>query len=339
MIRLLPLFLILLAACSTEQERSAAVPPAERDARLDSLERQIEEIAGRIEGTVGVGAVHAETGARVSFHGSEPFSMASVYKLPIALKVMHDVQQGRLRLDSVVTIAPAEFGPYHSPLVEGRDDAPVSASVDSLLALMLGLSDNTASDVLLGLAGGAQAVTQYLHGHGLDGIRVDRLEREMALAASGVGALPDGTPWSRGAFSRLAAEVPETDRAEALARFQQDPRDTATPDAMADLLVALHQGAFELEAAQRLRLLDIMTGSPTGPNRLKGLLPSGTPVAHKTGTGWGSLNDAGLITLPEGRGTVAVAVFIKASSQSDSERERVIAEIARAVYDHFMEPR
>src|SRR5262249_18751630 len=83
-------------------------------------------------------------------------------------------------------------------------------------------------------------------------------------------------------------------------------------------------------------LLRLMTECTRGEARLKGLLPAGTPVAHRTGTQAGTTNDVGIITLPDGAGHVAIAVFVKASPKEIPDRERVIAEIARTVYDYFL---
>ncbi len=74
----------------------------------------------------------------------------------------------------------------------------------------------------------------------------------------------------------------------------------------------------------------------TGSNRLKARLPEGTKVADKTGTLGGSVNDVGVITLPDGKDQVVVAVFIKKSDLPFAARERVIADIGRAVYDFFL---
>ena len=83
-------------------------------------------------------------------------------------------------------------------------------------------------------------------------------------------------------------------------------------------------------------LLDIMRRCRTGEARLKGMLPLGTEVAHKTGTIGGTTNDVGIITLPDNAGQVAIAVFVKASEKESSTRERTIAEISRAVHDFFL---
>ena len=83
-------------------------------------------------------------------------------------------------------------------------------------------------------------------------------------------------------------------------------------------------------------LLDIMRRCRTGDARLKGLLPLGTEIAHKTGTIGGSTNDVGIVTLPDDAGHVAIAVFVKSSDKETSVSERVIAEVARAVHDYFL---
>ncbi len=81
-----------------------------------------------------------------------------------------------------------------------------------------------------------------------------------------------------------------------------------------------------------------MTQTPTGLKRIKGLLPTGTVVAHKTGTSrtvngrTAATNDVGLITLPNGR-HLAVAVFVSDSRADDATREEVIARVARAAWD------
>jgi beta-lactamase class A len=65
-------------------------------------------------------------------------------------------------------------------------------------------------------------------------------------------------------------------------------------------------------------------------------LPAGTVVAHKTGTIGGTVNDVGVMTLPDGKRQIVIAVFIKESDKPLAERERVIAEIARSVRDYFL---
>lgn len=229
------------------------------------------------------------------------YAMRSVYKLPIALSVLRAVDGGRLRLDSAVTIAPADFAPGHSPIRDGARGRPVDISVDSLLMLMIAGSDNTASDALLRLAGGPESIMRDLRAVGIADVRVDRYERELLRA-----------PYD-----------------------ENDPRDTATPRAMLELLTLIHDGRA-LSPTSHRRLIESMRQTRTGPARIRGLLPPATEVAHKTGTGRPMTNDAGVITLPGNAGHVALVVFVRSESATVEEMERVIAEMSRAVYDFFM---
>jgi beta-lactamase class A len=313
-----------------------AAPAAQADTSTAALRREIARIAAESGGTVGVAAVHLETGRRVSLAGGERFPMQSVYKLRIALLVLRRVDEGGLRLDQRVPVRPADLRPNHSPLAE-RHPRGATLTVRELLRAMASESDNTASDLLLRLAGGPAAVTADLRAHGIAGVRVDRSEGRMGLELHGVAWAPERE--TRAVFDSLVSRQPAAAVRRAVERYLADPRDTATPDGMADLLAALHRGRF-LRPASRAHLLRLLTGTRTGPNRIRGMLPAGTAVAHKTGTSGTFdgmtpvVNDVGIVTLPDG-GHVALAVFVKRSTRGTEAGERAIARIARAVYDHW----
>jgi beta-lactamase class A len=108
-----------------------------------------------------------------------------------------------------------------------------------------------------------------------------------------------------------------------------DNRDSSTPKAMVHLLQGIYKAEL-IKPASRNYLLDLMAQCATGRNRMKALLPSGTPVEHKTGTLNGLSDDVGFITMPDGH-RIVVAVF----ARGGSDRPRTIAEATRAVYDGF----
>jgi len=200
---------------------------------------------------------------------------------------------------------------------------------------MLLISDNTATDVLLERAGGGAAVTARMRALGIDGIDVSRPTVELIADWSGVKSLPPARERSLELWGRLFQAVPEAEKRAAGEAFDKDPRDTATPDAMVDLLARIQgKGLHKPETAELL--LDIMRRCQTGEQRLKGILPEDAVVAHKTGTIGGTTNDVGIVTLPQGAGHVAIAVFVKSSTRPVPEREKAIAQIARAVHDFFL---
>ncbi|HVF55556.1 MAG TPA: class A beta-lactamase [Pyrinomonadaceae bacterium] len=315
-------------------DKTEAAAAGQSSQSLEAAIKRLSELSG---GVVGVSAIHVESGRRVAFNGRMRFPMASSYKMPIALQLLRRVDRGEVRLDDTITVTPREFRSSYSPLADFAKGKPITLSVERLLELMLGDSDNTASDVILRVAGGPGAVTRRMRELGINDVDVSRSEGEIGAALSGVYELPPEREWSPELFQKISSQVKEADRPSIKERFLKDARDTATPDALAELLVRVHRGET-LAPPSTERMLQIMAASPTGPARLKGLLPPGTVVAHKTGT-WGyvgTTNDVGIVTLPGDAGHIAIAVLVKASTKDVPERERAIAEIARTIYDYFL---
>jgi beta-lactamase class A len=112
---------------------------------------------------------------------------------------------------------------------------------------------------------------------------------------------------------------------------------------MVAFLAKIARREVGLSPASAALLEDILLRVTTGQQRIKGALPPGTPVAHKTGmsdTRGGktdATNDVGLISLPNGH-RVAVAVFVRGSPADIATRERTIARLARLAYDAFNTP-
>lgn len=304
------------------------------DPSLATLAREIERLAEHSGGKVGLAAVHLDSGRSVSLRGTEPFPMASSFKVPIAVELLRRVDAGELKLDDLYTLRPDDLHPGSGMLSGSLNKPGVALSLRNLLELMLLISDNSATDIVLTKAGGASSVTERMKALGLPGIRVDRPTVE--LIADWVGAkLPERREWSAALWDPLFDSVTPTEQKSAAAAFDKDPRDTATPEAMTELLRKIHSRSLHQPQTAAL-LLDIMNRCETGALRLKGMLPDGTEVAHKTGTIGGTTNDVGIISLPNGAGQVALSVFVKESSKPVADRERVIAQIARAIHDYFL---
>jgi beta-lactamase class A len=88
-------------------------------------------------------------------------------------------------------------------------------------------------------------------------------------------------------------------------------------------------------------LISLMEHTFVAPKRIRGLLPAGTIIAHRSGTSGTdekglspATNDVGVITLPNGK-HLAIAIFLSDSYLPDDKRDEVIAKIARAAFDEF----
>lgn len=300
----------------------------------DSIHATLARIARRVHGDVGIAAIHLETGAHLSLNGDRAFPMASVSKIPMALEFLRRVDAGHIRLDEMLVVPPKQFRAGNSPLARWSRGRAVRVRTDSLFSLMIGASDNTATDVILGMSGGPEAATRRLRALGIETVTVDRSEARTFADLVGLADTIPETKLYRTNHFRLRDALPPDQRAAARERYAEDPRDTATPEGMAELLALIHAGAG-LTASSRDLLLDVMTRSRSGPRRLRGLLPRGTEVAHKTGTMASAINDVGIITLPDGAGHLAVAVFVNTLRATTWRRERTIAEAARVLHDYF----
>lgn len=264
------------------------------------LTQRLRMVSSRAGGIVAVAIIHVETGRAVSIDGTKPLPLFSVFKLPLAIAVLKEVDEGRLLLEKKILVTPADVAPG-SQFNLDLWRKPVERSVRELLEVSIVRSDNTSSDKLLGLIGGPAVVTQRMRRIGFANIDIHATTRELAANRAN----------------------PNTGSADDLAR----------------LLVQLQKGEM-LQPANREMLLGLMSRAKTGEKRLRGNLPPGTPVAEKTGTGdaGSNTNDVGLITLPDGKGHLAVAVLISGSKLPAAAQESVIAELARTAYDAFLAP-
>lgn len=325
---LMAAMLLLSAAGSAASAKSPGASAARAAA-----EAEIARIAQTSGGEVGVLARHLESGATLSLNDGERFPMASTFKIAVAGEVLSQVDAGRLSLGQMIPVDPALVLSSEG-IAETFPFPGVSASVHNLIESMLTHSDNTATNVLTRLAGGPAAVTEWVKGIGVQGMRIDGDTN--GIVGRFYGLPPGGEP-VEAQLKKLIAADPGLEALDSKpnAQFDDDPRDTATPQAMLQLLSKIAD-AHILKPASTEALLGSMERCVTGLKRLRGMLPPGTPVLDKTGTIGGTVNDVGIITLPGGRGRVAIAVFIKKSAKPFEERERVIAQIARTVYDYML---
>jgi len=295
------------------------------------INADIGRIAKGAQGVVGVAAWRLDRkGPVIGMALDEPFPMASTLKVAVAAKIFSDVDAGRIHHDQMVTLDEAMRVP--SDLIADRIVHPgVSLSIYNWLELMLTESDNTATDTMIKLAGGPAAVTAWAHAHGIEDYRLDddiagSLERFLHLpsgpfkvvykAAVDAGRTLDGS------------HTPHDD-------FDNSPLDTITPRGMANLLTGIFSGKM-LSTGSTAAMIGIMERARTGVARIRGRMPDGTVVADKTGTLGGSVNDVGVVTLPDGQGQVVIAVFIKKSGLDELKREGVIADISRSLRDYFL---
>ena len=299
-----------------------------------TLERELARIEPLSGGTLGIAAMHLETGKTVFYKADEQYPLASTYKVPIAVQALYLAEQGKLDLDKLVPWDTTDLHLGSEAFLLFRKPG-FALSVRNMLESMLILSENNSTDWMLRLAGGGEAVTQRLRAAGINDVRVDRPTAEIIAHPYGITDIWTDGKFSRAKWESQLAKLSKARQDSIAYYYANDPRDHGSPRGMLTLLTRIWKHEI-LNRENSAYLLDIMYRCETGVNRIKGMLPPGTKVAHKTGTYAGTTNDVGIIDLPDGS-HVAIAAYVKKSAKVQGpDLEKAIAQASRAVYDYFL---
>ncbi len=310
------------------------VTPALAQRPLEKLEREIARIEPVSGGTLGIAATHLESGRTFFYKADEQYPLASTYKLPMAVQAFTLVEQGKLDLNRMIEWDTTDLHLGSEVHLIFRKPG-FAMSVRNLIETMLILSENNSTDMVLKLDGGGEAVTKRLRDAGITDVRVDRPTAEIIANPYGITDIWTDGKFSLAKWEKQLAQLSKARLDSVPYYYEKDPRDHGSARGMMTVLTKLWKGDL-LNRANTDYLLDIMYRCETGPGRLKGMLPPGTRVAHKTGTYPGTTNDVGIIDLPDGT-HLAIAAYVKKSTKfSGADLEAAIAQSARALYDYFL---
>lgn len=271
----------------------------------NDLRDKINQLSQAANGTVGIAIEDIESGDTLSFNGSYHSPMQSVFKFPIALTVLSQVDKGTLSLSQKIRLTKADVADTltWSPIRDKYPKGDTDISIDELLQSMVSHSDNIACDIFLKKLGGPEVVENFMHGLGINGIHIVATEAQMHSG------------------------------------WDVQYNNWCEPKEMTHLLKIFYEGKCVSKSSTDY-LMKVMDETTTCPKRIKGLLPEGTVVARKSGTGptkdglTSATNDVGIITLPNGNQLI-LSAFVSDSKAADTTRDAVIARITKAAWDEF----
>jgi beta-lactamase class A len=267
-----------------------------------SFEQRIADLANPALGRIGVAAVDLATGEEVMVLGDQLFPMASTSKIAVAGAFLEMVEKGRYSLTSefplMMPVASAKYSSAKAPVRPGQ----YMAAID-LIEIMITRSSNPATDALLAAVGGPAVVNDWIKRKGIAPFSINR------------------------DIATLVRDDGQYNPANHI-----DPRDAATPRAMARLLAGIYRGELLSEQSRRV-VLSAMSRTVTGKRRIPAHIPLEARVSHKTGSLNNTSSDIGLIECPDGR-VIAVAIYVTGQGGKLAREERIAA-IARALYDGF----
>lgn len=241
----------------------------------DELRGEVVAALAPAGGEWGVYFKDLRSGAELTFNAGRAFHPASTLKVWVMVKIYEDVEEGKYSLDQPVEVrdtfqSAARRDPRPFQVAAGAREVGRAVggrlSVRELVEHMITVSDNLATNNLIRVAGGPDAVTACLRKCGVEGSDVRRYIMDEQAFQEGLSSV--AVPRDFGLiFEKLARG------------------EVVSPRASSEML----------EVLSRLK----------GNSMLPGRLPREARVAHKTGSIEGVRCDAGLVTLPGGRRYVA----------------------------------
>lgn len=265
----------------------------------NSLKDSIYHYIQTIDAKIGIAILHIENADTIAINNHYKYPMQSVYKLPLCLAVLSEIEKGKFASNQKIHIAKEDLPTNTwSPLRDSFPNGNIDLSIAELTNYTICKSDNNTCDILFKLIGGTQVAEKYIQSIGYKHINIKTTEAEMRMG-------DDSTAYTNWCY----------------------------PNEINQLLVNIFNGKH-LNKANTEFLIKTLTETSTGPNRLKGLLQKDMIVAHKTGSGKNIVNDVGIITLSNGK-HVAISVFIDNAKIKYEDAEKVIANISKMVVDKF----
>lgn len=274
-----------------------------------------------------------DNGEAYSHGADQRWYLGSMTKIPIAIAVLQQIDEGRLKPDSVVTLQDSDRIDVGKLVWE---KAGSRHTIDDLLRRMLRDSDNTAANMLIRAAGGEEPLNKSAHaaigesrmGELTDFARVRRdvyaelhpearkLSNAQLVQVAGAPIGPQRVTALQRALKVQASEMQLRDFDEAYARYYKHENNSATLEGYGAMLEKLVRGEL-LKPESQARINEGLKLGIYTNHRLQAGLPRSAQFIHKTGTQHLRACHGGVIHPEEraARGIVVVACTAELDEQ------------------------
>lgn len=272
---------------------------------FSALKKDVKKIIKDKNATVAVSVLDFETGKSFNINGNKKLPMLSVFKFHIALAILNEVDQGKFSLDQKILIKKSDLlENTWSPIREKYPEGNIEMPLSDLLKYTVALSDNNGCDMLLRLIGGPESVQKFIDAQGIKDFQIKVNEEKMHEG-----------------YEFMYLNFTSTNSANQLLKKFHDKK-------------TISKSSTDF-------LMNTLLETTTGGTKLVAQLPTGTPVAHKTGSSGKNEkgltiaeNDIGIVTLPNGK-KYAISVFISDSMDIEKTNTKVVADISKLVFDFY----
>lgn len=174
-------FFIALSAAAAPPRSLQAPSPVQNPlaAQLAAkLQSDLESSAKNFDGAMGLYAANLQSGQSFAVNADQTFPQASSIKIPILITLLLQDQQGRLHLTDRIDVRHADTV-GGSGVLQFFGNGTSSLALRDLAALMMNLSDNSATNLIIRRVG-MDSVNAFLDGQGLAHTRLNRIMIDQA---------------------------------------------------------------------------------------------------------------------------------------------------------------
>jgi beta-lactamase class A len=321
---LLPLMLMLMLLVTQ---------PATAAEWQDDLRQRIERIDTSSPGTLGVYVKRLDNGETLGHNADRLFYLSSSVKVPIAIAVLQQVDAGKLTLGTNAMLQEADRIDGSGDVVWSKPGS--SYTIDSLLTRMLGVSDNTAANMLIRTVGEdtLNKTAAALLGKGfeklttLTDVRRDvyaelhpdarKLDNQKLVDVAAARKGPQRVEAVRRALDVPKSALKVKTMAEAYDNYYRRNYNSATLEGYGAMLEQLVRGKL-LSVKSTESLFGYMKFGKRGDYRLEGGIPKSEMIIHKTGTQYRRACHMAVIN-PQQGGAKGIVVTTCASDMDDEK--------------------
>jgi beta-lactamase class A len=281
-----------------------SLPLFSQNTSNQQLKKTIESITSNKKADIGVAILTTDSLHKegIEINGDKLFPMLSTFKFHIVLAALHKVEKDELSLQQKMYIKKEELlENTYSPFKEKYPEGNMELTLEDCMKWIVTQSDNNLTDILLRLIGGPEYVEKFIN------------SKDVIIKNDEEGMHKD---WDSQFINNT------------------------TPNETIRLLSKFYNGKL-LNKEHTKWLYTTMLDNLAGIKRLKGKLPKDVKVAHRTGTSFtnkagmtGAINNFGIIELSDKK-RIYIAVFVHDTYETFENSEAIIADIAKAAYDHY----
>jgi beta-lactamase class A len=176
-------FIIPFVLFTTSLAQSGGNPGVKQQVLWQKLEASIADIDRNLDGVLGVAIEDLSTGERYLLRGDEIFPQASSIKITVLAELYRQAQQGKLKLTDLYTVDTSDLV-ADSAIMNGLTPGVTRVTLRDLATMMVAVSDNSATNVLIDRVG-MNEVNSLLDSLHLTQTRLRRKMMDLKAASEG----------------------------------------------------------------------------------------------------------------------------------------------------------